>query len=593
MKHRIPENIIEEIRSRADIVDIVSESVLLKKNGKNYKGLCPFHAEKTPSFTVSPEKQIYYCFGCGAGGNVFKFLMAAQDIPFLDAVKNLAGRTRVQLPSVTHEGPANQIQRNREILLNLNVLAAEYFVTLLNRSQEAQKARDYLRSRGFQPETLAHYQIGWASARWNDLATTLGKSASRTRRDLENAGLIKKKEGGSDRDYYDRFRGRIVFPLKDMYGKIIGFAGRVIQAEAGPKYLNSPETLLYKKGNQLFGLHGAREAIRKENQVLLVEGYFDQIRAREKGIRNVVATCGTALTPAQVALLKNHTNHAVLVFDSDPAGQLAAERGFELLLENGMNVKIVILPGGHDPDSFIRENGPEPFLKLIENAKSFVESYLEKAVQNGNIETPGGRMEVVNRVLPLISKIKNNLERTEWVRYLSEKLGVDDKALLSELRKATGQKQSSLPVTMENSQNKQKPDLYLIHLMLSSLRVARDIRSQISVEEFRDPRIRRVMEMFYALLDEGRPLQVDRLLDRTEDPEIKALLTRVGVQPILFDDRAQGAADCIVELKRNNLRETIKELKKQRNEAEKAGQSERSRELHSRLREIQLSLIPD
>jgi len=589
LKHFIPENIIEEIRSRSDIVEIVSEVVVLKKAGKYYKGLCPFHAEKTPSFTVSPDKQIYHCFGCAVGGNVFKFLMETQSLPFVEAVKLLASRVNISLPSPKRSSAESRQEKERETILKSNRLATEYFTATLDHPQKGKRARAYLESRHFTGEILAQYQLGWSTPNWQDLMTALAPKTSHP--DLENAGLIKQKDGGSSKNYYDRFRARLMIPLKDLYGNVIGFGARVI-GEGEPKYLNSPETPLYKKSKVLFGMHLAKQPMRKEDQAILVEGYFDQIRAHDKGICNVVATCGTALTSEQAGLLKNHVKNVVLVFDSDSAGKLAAQRGYQVLAEKELNVRIGHLPKGHDPDSYIQKFGPEVFLQFIENARPFIESYIEDAAASGNLETPSGRMDVVNDVLPLLAKVKNNLERSEWVKYLSEKVGVEDNSLLRELKKSLTQNQSHVRVQETRSIEKPNPELYLIHLLLSGQQVAKEIRTRVSTEEFSNPDLRQIGELIYRCLDTEQPFLVDRLLDQVENPVIRALLSKIGLAPIAFDNPLQGANDCILALKKNHIEKKIAELKRLRNQADKAGKIAESREIHTQLKKVQHSLIP-
>ncbi len=321
MNHFIPDHLIEEIRAQSDILDIVSANVLLKKSGQNYKGLCPFHSEKTPSFTVSPEKQIYHCFGCGAGGNVFKFVMEMEDLPFLDVVRGLASKCGVELPTFK-SGQVNAKSNERDMLLNINQKATNYFIHSLM-SEDGTSARGYLNSRGFNDKKLlTDYSIGWALPGWKNTFNLLKNKEKFSKNDILRAGLIKQKEGADESNFYDRFRERIIFPLQDIHGNLIAFAGRVI-TDTEPKYLNSPETPLYIKGKHLFGFNRAKESIRKQNRALIVEGYFDQMRAHQNGIRNSVATCGTALTLEQANLLKNHTNRATLIFDSDSAGQAA------------------------------------------------------------------------------------------------------------------------------------------------------------------------------------------------------------------------------------------------------------------------------
>ncbi len=589
MNRSIPENIIEEIRARTDIVEVVSEVVLLKKSGKNHKGLCPFHAEKTPSFTVSPDKQIYHCFGCGAGGNVFKFLMETRSLSFIEVLKILAPRASVTLPSPARSGQQEKAHRERERLLQINRWTADYFQQALKHPVAGKAAREYIESRDIEDRIVEEYQLGWAPPGWRNLITAAGRKRDVSRQELEKAGLIVKKENGTD--HYDRFRARILFPLKDLYGYTVGFAGRVID-EGQPKYMNSPETELYKKSRILFGLDKAREAIRRENRVCIFEGYFDQIRAAQHGIRHTVATCGTALTPAQASLLKNHTDHAVLVFDADAAGQTAAQRGFDVLFEHGMKVSVIVLPNGHDPDSYIRQFGPESFLKQIENARPFIESNIENAIANGDVRTPSGRMEIVNQVLPLLLKVKNPLEQTEWVRYFSDRVGVEDKALHQQVKQALSQNRKTVAAPAQPARSKQDPELYLVHLMLADKEIAGIVQNRIALDEFSDQQLRTVAGMIYELLDKGQPVQIDRLVDRTERPEIKTLLTRIGMQPIAFEKPDQAADDCLRGMRKRNLEAKIKELKRQRSEAEKAGESERSREIHSRLRELQMTVSP-
>ena len=336
MKSSIPDNIIDEIRDRTDIVAVISEHVVLKKAGKNFKGLCPFHSEKTPSFSVSPEKRIYHCFGCGAGGNVYKFLMEIQSISFPDVIKLLAERTGVPLPKNTSGHLQDPKQKEREALRKLNESATRYFQSLLKNPEGGLSARNYLSSRHFDAEILEKYRIGWSAPTWRGLLNHVQQNSSVTQERLIQSGLVIQKEDGST--VYDRFRGRVLFPIKDLHGNIIGFGGRAIAEGDNPKYLNSPETILYQKSETLFGIDQAKQAIRRENQVILVEGYFDQMRAVQHGVEHVVATCGTALTAKQAGMLRNHAETAILVFDSDPAGRSATEKGFDILLEHGLNV---------------------------------------------------------------------------------------------------------------------------------------------------------------------------------------------------------------------------------------------------------------
>lgn len=590
----IPDSIIEEIRARADIYDIVSEFVPLKKAGKNYKGLCPFHSEKTPSFNVSPEKQIYHCFGCGAGGNVFKFLMEKEDLPFVDAVKRLAFRYQVTLPESSFKAQGGASRNEREALLHCNTLAAKYFAARLQDPKTGKVAREYLHSRGFDDQAIENYQLGWALPEWRDLLGHLEHQAKCSRQTLEKYGLVSKKEadGKKDKDvFYDRFRGRLIFPIQDSHGHIVAFGGRVV-GDGEPKYLNSPETAVYKKSRQLFGFNKAKEAIRREEQVLIVEGYFDQMRVWESGVKNVVATCGTALTAQQALLLKPFTTKAVLVFDSDPAGHAAVERGFEVLQEHGLSVFVVVLPEGHDPDSLIREEGKDRFLKLVQEAQPFVHYLLDRILRSAETRTTEDKIGAINRVLPVLAKISNSVERSEHVRYVAERVGVEDRAFLEEMRKSLAQNKNRVDAPASSKKSNYDPEWYLIHLMLANDEAAREIASQITVDEYLNPAYRETSKLLYGWIADSQPLRVDRLIDRTDRPEVKSILTQVGMEPILFDNVKKAVADCIQEMRRRTIEKKINELKKQRSEAERAGQTDRSRELHQQVREMQFSLHP-
>lgn len=589
MNHHIPDHLIEEIRSRNDILDTISENILLKKSGQNYKGLCPFHSEKTPSFVVSPEKQIYHCFGCGAGGNIFKFIMEMEDLSFLDAIKILAAKCGVTLPAFK-PGQTNAKSNERDVLLNINQKAQSYFILSLM-SKGGEQAREYLNSRGLNDKKLlADYSIGWATSGWTDTLHQLQNQEKFSKNDLSRAGLIKQKEGAGKNNFYDRFRGRIIFPLQDIHGNLIAFAGRVI-GESEPKYLNSPETPLYIKGRHLFGFNRAKEAIRKQNKALIVEGYFDQMRAHQNGIRNTVATCGTALTLEQANLLKNHTKRATLIFDSDSAGQAATKKGFEVLLKQGMSVDVLSLPSGHDPDSFIYQFGPEKFLEKLKNAKPFVETFIDDIIADGDLTTPMGKVAVVNQVLPILMNVKNTIERTEWISILTERAKIEDQALLNELKNAIKQDKTivSDPLQKDGHQNKKNVELYLVRLMFSDKELALKIKEKVKIEDFIDPDLRLIVGSCYRLLAEGCELKVDFIMNQIDEPNIRSLLSEIGVTSIPFDNPKQTVRDCINAINKKAHAQQVEELKIQRNAALVAGESERSQKIQNKLEELRMN----
>ena len=589
MNHHIPDHLIEEIRSRNDILDTISANILLKKSGQNYKGLCPFHSEKTPSFVVSPEKQIYHCFGCGAGGNIFKFIMEMEDLSFLDAIKILAAKCGVTLPAFK-PGQTNAKSNERDVLLNINQKAQSYFILSLM-SKGGEQAREYLNSRGLNDKKLlADYSIGWATSGWTDTLHQLQNQEKFSKNDLSRAGLIKQKEGAGKNNFYDRFRGRIIFPLQDIHGNLIAFAGRVI-GESEPKYLNSPETPLYIKGRHLFGFNRAKEAIRKQNKALIVEGYFDQMRAHQNGIRNTVATCGTALTLEQANLLKNHTKRATLIFDSDSAGQAATKKGFEVLLKQGMSVDVLSLPSGHDPDSFIYQFGPEKFLEKLKNAKPFVETFIDDIIADGDLTTPMGKVAVVNQVLPILMNVKNTIERTEWISVLTERAKIEDQALLNELKNAIKQDKTivSDPLQKDGHQNKKNVELYLVRLMFSDKELALKIKEKVKIEDFIDPDLRLIVGSCYRLLAEGCELKVDFIMNQIDEPNIRSLLSEIGVTSIPFDNPKQTVRDCINAINKKAHAQQVEELKIQRNAALVAGESERSQKIQNKLEELRMN----
>ncbi len=588
MKISIPDHIIDEIRDRTDIVTVISDHVVLKKVGKNFKGLCPFHSEKTPSFSVSPDKRIYHCFGCGVGGNVFKFLMEIQSISFPEVLKVLAERAGIPLPRNSSDHSTDPGHKERESLRKLNEAATRYFQSLLKNPEGGLSARNYLTSRHFDAETLERYRVGWAAPTWKGLLTHVQQKSSVTQEQLLKSGLIIKKEDSST--VYDRFRGRVIFPIKDLHSNIIGFGGRSINEEDQPKYLNSPETLLYQKSETLFGMDQAKQAIRKENQVILVEGYFDQMRAVQHGVEYVVATCGTALTAKQASMLRNHAETAILIFDSDSAGRSAAEKGFDILLEHGMNVKIVVLPDGQDPDSFIQEQGAESFLEKIRNAKPFMESYIDALVRESPGQTPADKVKMANQILPLLAKIKNTVERSAWLEKFTSKTNIDDRTFLKELSKALTQNQPRMAETKSELAPLLNLEKHLVHLILSDKETAQMVLLEVDPEDFSDPILKNIAQTCRQKIDNDEDLRIDQLLGQTEDPETRNVLSRLGLDSVEFESPERTMKDCIGKFKNIHLKSKIKDLKLQRLDAAKAGQVERSQELQAQLRKMHLAL---
>jgi len=588
LKYSIPDSVIDEVRDHTDIVEVVSQFVTLKKVGKNFKGLCPFHSEKTPSFTVSPEKRIYHCFGCGAGGNVFKFVIETQNISFIDAVRQFADSAGISIPQPNADNLNNPLYKEREALKKANELAANYYHSLFHDSEAGLAARNYLKGRYFTGEILDKYSIGWASPGWRGLINYFHKIGTLSRKTVLQSGLVIEKEDGSN--VYDRFRGRVIFPIKDLHGSVIGFGGRAIADGDNPKYLNSPETTLYQKSQTLFGLDMAKQAIRKEDQAILVEGYFDQMRATQFGIFNTVATCGTALTPKQAGILRNYASSVVLVFDSDNAGRSAAEKGFEVLHEKGLQVKIVFLPEGKDPDSYIHENGVDNFMEKIKTAKPYLESYIDTVVAGKDGSSPSTRVEMANKVLPIVGKVHNLVERNGLLEYFSFKAKIDDASFLTELKKSFLRNQPRIDIPETETNSTLNLERHLVHLILSGKETAKRVFKAVNLEDFSNPALKSIATTCLQMIDKNEDVEIDKLIDQTDDPEIRSRLTQFGLEPLEFDSPEKTVSDCVTKFNNVHIKSKIKIVKQQRNEAEKAGQIEKSRELQNKLREMQLAL---
>ncbi|MBN1226814.1 MAG: DNA primase [Deltaproteobacteria bacterium] len=418
----------EEIRRAADIVQVIGQYVQLKKRGQNYIGLCPFHSEKTPSFTVSQEKQIYHCFGCGRGGDIFNFWMEYHNLTFPQALKDLARQYNVSLPEYNNSPGKRKESDLIEFLFEINELAGRYFHDVLIKRPDGKPGRDYFSERNLSQDTISAFRLGYAVNSWDGLVNFL------KRKDIPldkaaKAGLI---VSNTTNGYYDRFRGRIIFPIFNLNHQIIGFGGRVLD-DSLPKYLNSPDTPLYHKGRYLYGLDSAYKDVRTKGFSIIVEGYMDLLALRQHGVTNVVATLGTALTADQVRRLKSYAKKVVVLFDSDDAGKQAALKTFPLFLNEDLSAKVLVLPGGEDPDSFINKYGVTKFDQLLGNSIPIFDFYLDQALAN---EEPGvdGRIRLIKDVLPIFMELEDRTAKFLYIHLFSEKTGIDEGEIWEELR---------------------------------------------------------------------------------------------------------------------------------------------------------------
>lgn len=438
---RIPEKQIDEIRNSANIVDIISGYVQLKKRGRNFIGLCPFHNEKTPSFTVSEEKQIYHCFGCGAGGNVFKFLMDYKSISFVEAIEEIAEHLGI---SIQYESAPLEQQNELEVFYELNVFAARFFSDQLLKSDNGEIAREYLKKRNIKPSTQRIFGLGFAPFGRN----TFYNFAVENKIEIQKAkqlGLIDTNEKG---EYYDKFRGRIIFPIFSPNGRVIAFGGRIFSGEENAaKYLNSPESQIYSKRRSLYGLFHSKDEIRKLDKAILVEGYMDLISLYQAGIKNVVASSGTSLTDEQVQLLSRFTKNIYVLFDADSAGEKAAMRSIEILLKQNFEVKVVTLPKGEDPDSFINKNTKEVFDEKLSSAINFLEYLTLQFDNRGYFKEASTSSNAIREIVRNLSFISDELKRNLYLKSLAKKFGLREKLIETELNNFLDIQKKSQPNT--------------------------------------------------------------------------------------------------------------------------------------------------
>lgn len=455
---RFDDSKIEEIKSRVDIVELVSEYVTLKKAGRNYSGLCPFHQEKTPSFTVNREKQIFYCFGCGQGGNAITFLMKIANKTFPEAIKDLAEKTGIVLPTRLTSSEDRKKDTIREGIASLNLRAAQQFVRNLY-SPAGKVARDYLQNRGITEETVKQFRLGYVPDTWRSLTDYI-EGGGTSLKLAEQAGLI---IAGKEGSYYDRFRGRLMFPIENVFGEIVAFGGRILE-KGEPKYLNSPESPVYIKGRNLYGLYKTKEEIRKKGFALIVEGYFDLISLWNAGIGNVVATLGTVLTRDHLELLRRYTVDVVALFDPDEAGRKALDRSLELFLGMSMRAKALVLPGGFDPDDYVKKFGKDKLEELIADAQPLSDYYIENVLGGG--KTFEEKREMVKTAIEFLNKINDKKEKDLFIKRIAEKTGLDQKLLIQEVYDKERKKQQSSGQKQNQKIHIDPVEVNLIRLLL-------------------------------------------------------------------------------------------------------------------------------
>ncbi|MHB8137136.1 MAG: DNA primase [Smithellaceae bacterium] len=566
---RFDDSKIEEIKSRVDIVELASDYLTLKKAGRNYLGLCPFHQEKTPSFTVNREKQIFYCFGCGEGGNVITLLMKIANKSFPEAIKHLAEKTGVVLPVRVFGREGQEKDSLHDEIIRLNLRAAQQFARNLS-SPAGKSARDYLQKRSVTEETVKQFRLGYVPDAWRSLADDIEGSGLSLEL-AEKAGLV---VAGKEGSFYDRFRGRLIFPIENIFGEIIAFGGRIL-GEGEPKYLNSPESPVYTKGKNLYGLYKAKEAIRQSGFCLIVEGYFDAISLWNAGVRNVVATLGTALTRDHLDLLRRYTQNVVALFDPDAAGRKALDRSLELFLGANMHARALILPGGCDPDDFIKKYGKEKLDALIEAAPAISDYYIDNVLGDG--KTFEENRDLVKTAMEFVGKIGDEIEKNLFIKRIAEKLGIDQTLLIREIhRKEVHVNPKSVNKRQEVKINLNPLEMNLIRLLLEYPQKAIQIQDEKILDFFMEPVLKNLGEKIVQAYKLLGYVDINVIISADEDKVLRNNIYELRINEPTTDDNMvdRNFSDNILGIKKKWYKEQHRQLKLKLAQAQENGNAE-------------------
>ena len=566
---RYSDEIIEEVRQNNDVVDIISQYVHLTRKGRNYFGLCPFHNEKSPSFSVSPDRQIFHCFGCGVGGNVYTFLMKIEGITFKESLEQLAERANIQLPTLENNADTAKEELKAKVY-KVNEFTAEFYHQNLYKPV-AKMAQEYVKKRKMNRETLEAYRIGF-SGKFDELYKAL-KSQGFGEKEILESGLVNKNDNGT---YIDRYRNRLMFPICDVRGKVIAFGGRVLD-DSKPKYINSPENIVYSKGRHLFGLNVAKKDSAKK--ILIVEGYMDVISLHQRGITNVVGALGTALTEQQGWLLRKTTEQVILGFDADGAGQTAVARSMEILQKMGCDMRVLQIEGAKDPDEFIVKFGEGRFKLAVENAISLVEFKVKNLKKELNIENTGDKIKFLNEIAKILSKVENTMEREIYIEKIAKGYNISKEAIYAEVNKliyagAKGDKilqNQNKEIRHIKSEQKEKniidEDLKrrentIIALLLdANMNIFQKIKEHIKPEDFKDETNRKIAEQLYTEI-EKQDANINKLID-TFDEDTQSHITMVMATDYEIEDADKAVDDILSKYERERLDNKKQEILKQ------------------------------
>lgn len=595
MANRIPEETIEKIRSSVDIVDLVSEYVQLKKQGRSYVGLCPFHEEKTPSFSVSPDKQIYHCFGCGNGGNAYTFLMEIEGYDFLEAVKHLGDRVHVELPEIRLDrNPDNKGIRQK--LVSAHEWLVKYYHSCLLMTNAGKAARNYLKERGIEEETIRAFQIGYAPNEW-DLAMNFLTKKEFSTEVLQKTGLFSKRE--FDGKYFDRFRNRIMFPIWDIRGNPIAFGGRVL-GDDKPKYLNSPETEIFNKGKTLYGFHLAKQAIREKKQAILFEGNVDVVTAHQAGLSNTVASLGTSLTEEQARILRRHADSVVICYDSDNAGINAALRAAEILEKSGCYVKIAAMADGMDPDDYIGKYGGRRFetdvIGVSETVTAFKIGFLRK---EKNLQDEGDRMRYIEEVIRVIANLRKAVERDHYLRQLADEFSLSLDALkqqqyltYKQMRQDginSGKERNNKPFNHKMMKSpllpaRFKAEQMLLAHMMNSTEIAEKVREELG-GRFSKDEFHALAAYLYGFYEEGNEPDASAFIQKLPDKKLMQTASKIAMIPIDEEVSEEEIADYIHQVENDPLWHEIERLEMEKQAAERGKNPEEAARIAMKILE--------
>lgn len=554
--------IIDKIRQIASIVEIVSQYTTLKKRGRKYVGLCPFHSEKDPSFTVDDEKQLFHCFGCGVGGDIFTLVMEKENLSFPEALKYLAQKYNLPLPTRRKLSP--QFLKLEEQLYKINENTLAFFKKNLFNTKEGQRALEYLKKRNISEETIQQLKTGYALNSWTSLLDFFQEKGISPAL-LEKAGLVlpsQKKDG-----YYDRFRGRIIFPIFSLSGKVVAFGGRTF-IDAEPKYLNSPDTPIYTKGEHLYGLNLTKNSIREKGEVILVEGYTDFAALYQAGITNSAASLGTSLTPSQVSLASRFAPRIIVNYDSDSAGKAAAMRAISLCFKKGAQIKVLTLPEDLDPDSFLKKYGPEKYRSLLEKSTSGLKVMIDSFLREGRMDVPEEKAMIVRNVVKEIEKIPDSVVRSEYLKQASEFLSVDEGIIRNIIRQKSPEK------TSEEKEFFLPAEKRLLQTLIENKEIASHVYEEMKEEDFQGLIGEPIFKILSDSFQKGKFLSIHELHQEEIDPRLLSTLSKALIEKG-DTPTVEKALDCLYSLKKKSLENRWKQINKEITRVEKSGEREK------------------